>query len=103
MAVWAWQLIDHLNRTEAEPAEEGEPEPLFEVVDTSDEPGGYNLEINLGEEVAQERSRKVDRWVRELARGDGVHEASREDREIILVRAPSWSVAELEAWVGRRI
>lgn len=41
--------------------------------------------------------------MREPAREDGVHEAIREDREIILVRAPSWTVGELEAWVSLRI
>lgn len=103
MAVHARQLIESLNRVEVEPAEEAKPEPLFEVVDTSDEPGGYNLEIDLGEEIAHERSRKVERWVRELAREADVYEAIREDREIILVRAPSWTVAQLEAWVSQRI
>lgn len=45
----------------------------------------------------------TDRLVRKLSREDGVHEVFREDREIILVRAPSWSADALESWISPRL
>lgn len=68
-----------------------------------DEPGGYDFEIDLGDEVASERSAKVDRLVRKLSRENGVSEVLREDREVILVRAPAWTAEALEAWVAQRV
>lgn len=103
IARYARELIERLNRPMEGAVEAMEPEPLFEVEETSDEPGGYNFEVGFGDEVAHERSDEVDRLVLELAGEYGVHEALREDREIILVRAPSWSKDELQAWISRRI
>jgi len=103
MAEYARRLVEHLNEAEGGTAEEMEPEPLFEVEDVRDEPGGYDFEIGLSDEIAHERSAKVDRLVRKLSREDGVNEVLREDREIILVRAPSWSTDALETWFARRV
>lgn len=80
-----------------------ESEPLFEIEETGDEPGGYDYEIWLSDEVAHIRSAKVDRLLRKLAREEGVEEVIREDREMILVRAPKWSAEDLEAWMAYRI
>ncbi|WP_224046864.1 hypothetical protein [Arthrobacter sp. NicSoilB4] len=66
-----------------------EPEPPFE--------------IGLGDEIAHERPADVDRLVSELSREDGIHEVLRDDRELILVRAPSWSSGELESWLAPRL
>jgi hypothetical protein len=49
----------------------------------------------------------MDRPLRRLRRRssgeDGIHEVLREDREIILVRAPLWSIGALQAWISQRI
>lgn len=103
MASYALAIIGYMNKAEESTDELAEEEPLFEVEDVRDEPGGYDFEIDLGDEIAHERSAKVDRLVRKLSREDGVHEVLREDREIILVRAPSWSIDQLETWFSRRI
>lgn len=110
VARYAQFLIDDLNPAEdvTAPTEDAtaqaiDPEPLFEVEETRDEPGGYDFEIGLSDELAHPCSDEVDRWVIELAGEEGVSEVYREDREIIQVWAPSWSVADLEAWVTRRI
>lgn len=103
MATYARSLIEQLNNPVGDTAEIMEPEPLFEVEDVRDEPGGYDLEIGLGDEIAHEWSGKVDRLLRRLSREDGVHEVFREDREIILVRAPSWSADALESWISPRL
>jgi hypothetical protein len=41
--------------------------------------------------------------VRELSGEDGVNEVLREDRDLTLVRAPSWSIDALETWISRRV
>lgn len=109
VARYAQFLIDDLNPTEEAIAptevvtvQAIDLEPLFEVEETRDEPGGYDFEIGLSDELAHPRSDGVDRWVIERAGEDGVSEVYREDRKIIQVRARSWSVADLEAWVTRR-
>lgn len=80
-----------------------EPEPKFEVEDIRTEPGGYDVEIGLGEELAHERSDDVDRLLRELAAQDGVSRVIREDRDLILVRAPGWSAERVRAWLAARL
>lgn len=97
------QAEDVTAQTQDVTAQTVEPEPLFEVEETRDEPGGYDFEIGLSDELAHPRSDEVDRLVLELAGEDGVSEVFREDRDIIHVRAPSWSVTELDAWVSQRI
>lgn len=103
IAAYARELIGRLNEPVEGTVEVGEPEPPFEAEDTSGEPGGYNLEIDLGDEAAHDLSDDIDRLVLELAGQYGVHEVIREDRKIILVRAPLWSKDELEAWVSQRL
>lgn len=62
-----------------------------------------DLEIGLSDETAHGRSADVDRLVRGLSGEDGVNKALREDRDMIPVRAPSWSIEALEGWLLRRL
>lgn len=103
IAVYARELIEQLNEGDGCTAEATPAEPLFEIEDVRDEPGGYDFEIGLGDEIAHERSADVDRMVLELSGEDGVHEVLREDRELILIRAPSWSSDALQRWIAQRI
>lgn len=103
MAAYARRLIDRLNDVEGGTAETAEPEPPFEIEEVRDEPGGYDFEIGLSDEIAHVYSLKVDLLVRKLSRADGILEVVREDREVILVRAPSWSTESLETWLGPRL
>ena len=103
MAAYARRLIDRLNEGDGGTSGTKEPERPFEIEDVRDEPGGYDYEIGLGDEVAHERSADVDRVVRELSGEDGIHGVLREDRELILVRAPSWSIDALRTWIARRL
>ena len=64
---------------------------------------GHDFEIGLGDELAHARSAEVDRLVRELSGEDGINEVLREDRDIILVRAPLWRIDALETWISRRV
>jgi hypothetical protein len=103
MAVYARRLIDQLNEGDGGTAGTMEPEPPFEIEEVRDEPGGYDFEIGLGDEIAHERSADVDRLVRELSGEAGINEVLREDRELILVRAPSWSIDALQTWIAQRL
>ena len=103
MAAYARRLIDRLNGVDDGIAETAEPEPPFEIEEVRDEPGGYDFEIGLSDEIAHVYSIKVDGLVRKLSRQAGVLEAFREDREVLLVRAPSWSAGELETWLAPRL
>jgi hypothetical protein len=103
MADHARRLIDQLNGPDEDTGWLTEPEPPFEIEEIRDEPGGYDFEIGLSDEIAHVYSFKVDLLVGKLSRQDGVIEVFREDREVILVRAPSWSTSELESWLGPRL
>ena len=103
MAAYARRLIDRLNDVDGGTAETAEPEPPFEIEEVRDEPGGYDFEIGLCDEIAHVYSFKVDGLVRKLSREGGVLEVVREDRELILVRAPSWTAGELESWLAPRL
>lgn len=103
MAVYARELIEQLNEAGGGTAEATVVEPAFEIEDVRDEPGGYDFEIGLGDEIAHERSAYIDRMVLELSGEDGIHEVLREDRELILIRAPSWSSDALQTWIAQRI
>lgn len=83
--------------------DELDSEPSFEVELTGDEPGGYDFGIWLSDEVAHRRSAKVDRVLRRLSREKGVEEIIREDREMILVKAPNWSAEDLDSWLAQRL
>lgn len=71
-------------------------EPLVEVGADGDE-GVFD--VGLHEEIAHEHSHTVNRLVKELATQPGVVSAHREDREVVLVRAPDWDAHQLEQWV----
>ena len=103
MADYALRLIERLNGPEKSTIELMEPEPPFEIEEVRDDPGGYDFEIGLSDEIAHVYSLKVDWLVRKLSRQDGILEIFREDRELILVRAPSWSAGELESWLAPRL
>ena len=78
-------------------------EPAFEVEEIPDEPGGYDFEIGLSDEIGLVWSFKVDWLVRRISGEDGVVEVLRDHREIILVRAPSWSADAHERWLTPRL
>ena len=103
MASYARRLIDRLNEGDSGATKAMEPEPPFEIEDVRDEPGGYDFEIGLGDEIAHERSADVDRLVRQLSGEGGINEVLREDRELILVRAPSWNINALQTWISQRL
>ncbi|MDP9983689.1 hypothetical protein J2W14_003112 [Pseudarthrobacter oxydans] len=103
MAVYARDLIEQLNEGDGGIAEATPAEPPFEIEDVRDEPGGYDFEIGLGDEIAHERSADVDRLVRQLSGEAGINEVLREDRELILVRAPEWSLGALQTWIAQRL
>lgn len=103
MADYTLRLIERLNGPTEVTDAPMEEEPPFEIEEVRDEPGGIDFEIGLSDEIAHVYSLKVDGLVRKLARQDGILEALREDRELILVRAPSWSAGDLEAWLAPRI
>jgi len=103
MADYALRLIERLNGPEKRTLAPTEWEPPFEIEEVRDEPGGYDFEIGLSDEIAHVHSLKVDGLVRKLSRENGVLEVFREDRELILVRAPSWSAETLELWLAPRL
>jgi hypothetical protein len=103
MADYTLRLIERLNGPTEVTDAPMEEEPPFEIEEVRDEPGGYDFEIGLSDEIAHVYSLKVDGLVRKLSRQAGILEALREDRELILVRAPSWSAGDLEAWLAPRI
>jgi hypothetical protein len=103
MAMYAREIIQQLNEAEGTPAKPPASEPLVEVEDLRNQPGEYDFEIGLSDELAHTRSADVDELVHALLREDGVKEVLREDRDMILVRAPSWSTDALETWILRRV
>ncbi|HET9349630.1 MAG TPA: hypothetical protein VFO13_10860 [Arthrobacter sp.] len=103
MADYTLRLIERLNGPTEVTDAPMEEEPPFEIEEVRDEPGGIDFEIGLSDEIAHVYSLKVDGLVRKLARQDGILEAVREDRELILVRAPSWSAETLELWLAPRL
>lgn len=103
IAAYARGLIEQLGPAAGGAAGPVAPEPVLEVEDIRDETGKYDFEIGLSDELAHERSADVDRLLRELAGEDGIAKVLREDRDLILVRAPSWSKDELQAWMLQRL
>lgn len=59
------------------------------------------IEITFADAVAHRESRRVDRFVRSLRALPGVTGAAREDRELVLVRAPHVSQLDLRAAIDR--
>lgn len=103
MADHARRIIEQLNGPDENTDWLYEPEPPFEIEEVREGPDGYDFEIGLSDEIAHVYSLKVDWLVRRLSRKAGVLEVVREDRELILVRAPSWSAGELESWLAPRV
>lgn len=91
--VYARAVIQELTHGR-EPADPPTPRPLVEVTLEAGE-----FDAMLRDDLAHDHSRKVDRMVRELRTEPGVRSAHREDREVLLVRAPDWSAADLERWL----
>ncbi|UEL29913.1 hypothetical protein [Pseudarthrobacter sp. L1SW] len=100
---YARALIGQLNQESVLTDETTEREPILEVEDIRGEPGGYDFEIGLSDELCHERSADVERLVRELSGAEGVNQVLHEDRDMILVRAPSWNTEMLEGWFLQRL
>lgn len=92
---YATAVITEL-RGESKPVPVAEEESLVEVGADGDD-GVFD--VGLHEEIAHEHSRKVDRMVKDLATQPGILSAHREDRGVLLVRAPDWDAEQLEQWV----
>lgn len=103
IAMYAREMIEQLNEAEGVIEKSPKLEPVVEVEDIRDERGAYDFEIGLADELAHARSADVDQLVEDLSREQGIKKVLREDRDVILVRAPSWSPAALEAWILRRV
>jgi hypothetical protein len=83
---------------EAEMRRLAEPRPAWHVL-AVDHPA-FTHQVTVRSDVAR-RTRRVDRLVDALAAQPGVEEAVREDREVILVRAPSLDERRLSGVVKR--
>lgn len=57
--------------------------------------------ISVDDVVAHEQEGRVKRLVERLGSEPGIERAAHEDREIVLVRAPSTTVDQLKATVDR--
>ena len=102
MAEYARRLIERLNKDD-QPADEemAEEEPLVEVEDLGDdEIRGRELEVSLREDIAHEHNRVVGRMIKALKQEDGITRVIREDREVLLIATPDWSIDRMEGWVA---
>lgn len=90
----SWQQMSDERRSASE--------PMAEVTDLRDgqRAGDFDFAVDLDEEVAHEHSRMVDRLVRELRAVEGIEGVHREDRELLLVRAPTWDARRLTDWIS---
>lgn len=99
---YALRAIAELELVDAREALPTEPEPVLELTLKDGE-----LDVALRDDLAHEHSRLVDQMVEELGAQPGIASAHREDREVLLVRAPDWSVSDLERWltdwIGRHV
>ena len=75
-----------------------EPLPDFIVYAVSE--AEFTHAVAFADALAHRRSGAISRLAGELASHDGVESAVREDREVVLVRAPTLSVAGVDALVG---
>jgi hypothetical protein len=96
LTVLARSLITKLGGGE-EAVVVGSSEPLVAAARVGG--GDAEWELALSDEVAFEHSDLVDELVAALRQEPGIGEASREDRETILLRVSGWSGGSLEAWV----
>ena len=87
-----------------DPAWEAEMErlsrPLGAYIVESIDDARFTHQLSFDDAVAHRQKRKIAGLVALLAAEAGVEEAVHEDREVVLVRAPGLSAAELEAIVG---
>lgn len=99
LARTAAAVIERLNGANEDM--DGEDEPIVEVEDPGDdELRGRELEVSLREDIVHEYSRVVARMVKALKEEDGISRVIREDREVLLVATPTWSIERLQAWVA---
>jgi hypothetical protein len=84
-----------------DPAHEAELErlsrPLAAYAVKAVEDGRFTHQVSFDDVIAHRQERKIARLVEQLAAEPGVEEALHEDREVVLIRAPGLSGAELEA------
>ncbi|MHA7263945.1 hypothetical protein ACX80W_12165 [Arthrobacter sp. TMN-37] len=98
LAQMAAASIEQLNGTSEDAA--GGDEPLVEVEDLGEDAlRRRELEASLREGIAHEHSRVVDRMAQTLAKEDGITGVGREDREVLLVATPVWTIDQLQEWV----
>jgi hypothetical protein len=87
-----------------DPAWEAEMErlsrPLVAYIVESIDHASFSHQLSFDDAVAHRQERKIARLVELLAAEAGVEEAVHEDREVVLVRAPALSAAELESVVA---
>lgn len=87
-----------------DPAYEAEMERLSRplgpyVLQSIDDPR-FTHQLSFDDVVAHRRERKIARLVEQLGAEPGVEEALHEDREVVLIRAPGLSGADVEAIVA---
>jgi hypothetical protein len=100
------QLIEVRMPSPSQPEPSGPPYEIFDERDDDDEgsvpgPHDWDLRIEFDHVVAHEQEGRVAAFVERLGHAPGIVEAVREDREIVLVRAPTLSVETLEPIVAR--
>lgn len=88
-----------------DPAYDAEMERLFRpvaayAVGAVDHPR-FTHQVSFDDVVAQRSERRIERLVERLSGEPAIEQAVHEDREVILVRAPGLSAAELERIVER--
>jgi hypothetical protein len=54
----------------------------------------------LREDIAHEHNRVVGRMIKALKQEDGITRVIREDREVLLIATPDWSIDRMEGWVA---
>jgi hypothetical protein len=94
LTVLASSLITKLDGQDLAPT--APDEPLVKAERLADD--DHDWELWVSDEMAFEHAGLVDELVAALGREAGVHEVLREDREVILLRAPGWTQENLEAW-----
>jgi hypothetical protein len=57
--------------------------------------------VSLREDIVFDHNRIVGRMIKALKQEDGITRVIREDREILLVATPTWSIDRLQEWVAR--
>lgn len=76
------------------------PASVFEVVSIV-QPNEFGFIVTVDEEVAHEHSDRLDRVVAAVACEVGVSRVHREDREVLLLAAPTLSAGQIEGLLNR--